>query len=40
VFNVLAQKVRTLASGFEEAGPHAVVWNGVDHSGQSVASGI
>lgn len=40
VFNILGQKVRTLVSGLEQAGPHQVTWNGKDDAGTEVASGI
>jgi hypothetical protein len=40
VFNIRGQKVRGLLSEIIEAGYHAVVWDGRDHSGVSVGSGI
>ncbi|MEZ5359802.1 MAG: LamG-like jellyroll fold domain-containing protein [Candidatus Zixiibacteriota bacterium] len=40
VFNVAGQKVRTLASGYKEAGEYSVVWDSKDTMGQTVASGI
>lgn len=40
VFNVLGQKIITLANGFVEAGRHEVVWNGMDGKGKQVASGL
>jgi len=40
VFNVLGQKVATIAQGWYTAGSHAVMWNGRDFSGRPVASGL
>ena len=40
VFNTLGQKVITLIDQKQEAGEHAVTWNGVNQIGQRVASGI
>jgi len=40
VFNILGQKVKTLANGKYSAGSHTVVWNGDDAYGRSVGSGI
>ncbi len=40
VYNVLGQKVKTLAQGSQNAGWHSVTWNGRDHGGRKVASGI
>lgn len=40
VFNVLGEKIRTLAYGPHEAGEFGVTWDGRDLNGQSVASGI
>ena len=40
VFNVLGQRVRTLVSTIQPAGRHRVVWDGKDHQGKDVGSGI
>lgn len=40
VLNVLGQKVKTLVSGFKEAGSHSVIWDGRDDYGSISASGI
>lgn len=40
IYNVLGQKVTTLASGSMPAGVHTFVWSGRSESGQSVSSGI
>lgn len=40
VFNIMGQRVITLADEFREAGEHAVTWDSRDHGGNRVASGI
>ena len=40
VFNMAGQKVRSLSSNNFKAGYHSIVWNGMDDSGLSVASGM
>ena len=40
VFNILGQKVTTLAMGRMPAGNHTVAWHGTDADGTQVASGI
>lgn len=40
VFNVLGQKVRTLARGTREAGAYHVIWDGRNDRGEPVSSGI
>ena len=40
IYNVLGQEVITLASGVRDAGFYRLAWNGQDHLGRSVASGI
>jgi hypothetical protein len=40
VYNLLGQKVVTLADGSQDAGEFAVRWNGTDDRGVSLASGI
>ncbi len=40
VFNILGQKVRTLAEGRMNAGTHVASWNGKDERGNNLSSGI
>jgi hypothetical protein len=40
VYNILGQKIRTLASGPMDAGFHTLVWNGRDDIGRSVGAGL
>lgn len=40
VYNLLGQEVRLLNRGRQAAGQHHVVWDGADHAGQSLPSGI
>ncbi len=40
VYNLKGQKVKTLVSDVLEAGPHSIVWNGMDERGKSVSSGV
>jgi len=40
IFNVLGQRVTTLADDFYPAGRHVINWDGTDGNGQRVASGI
>lgn len=40
IYNTLGQEIRTLVSGRKEAGVHDVTWNGRDHAGHIVASGV
>jgi hypothetical protein len=40
IFTTTGQLVRTLISGNQFPGAHAVVWNGRDNSGQIVSSGV
>ncbi len=40
VYDINGQKVRELAESFFSAGLHSVLWNGLDDSGQQVASGL
>ena len=40
IYNSCGQSVRTLTSGFQPAGAHTVHWNGCDHLGFPVTSGL
>ena len=40
VFNILGQKVRTLIKDLRPAGNYQIIWDGKDHGGIPVASGI
>ena len=40
VFDILGQRVRTLAAGRHAAGQHQVQWQGDDDSGHRVAPGV
>ena len=40
IFNVLGQRVTTLANGVLEAGEHVFIWDGTDANGNTVSSGI
>jgi len=40
IYNVKGAKVKNLVDGDKEAGFHSVVWDGKDHNGKKVASGI
>jgi flagellar hook assembly protein FlgD len=40
IYDVAGRMVRELASGFHEAGHHRVRWNGTDHGGRAVSSGV
>jgi hypothetical protein len=40
VYSITGQKVRTLANGYHKAGKHSVTWNGLNDSGNRVASGV
>jgi len=40
IYNVRGQKVRSLVNGDFTAGNHTIVWNGTDHQGRSVSSGV
>ncbi len=40
IYNVLGQKVKTLADGYSLAGNYRVVWNGDNSSGMRAASGV
>ncbi|MCR4439560.1 MAG: FlgD immunoglobulin-like domain containing protein [bacterium] len=40
IYNLLGQKVRTLASGWTQAGSYRVLWNGLDEGGETLPSGL
>jgi len=40
IYNILGEKVKTLADGEMDAGTHSIHWNGRDEAGNSVASGV
>ena len=40
IYNMLGQKVQTIAAGQTAAGTHEAKWNGLNNHGQKVASGI
>jgi len=40
IFNVLGQKIKTLADGEYEAGRYTIDWDGTDENGSATASGI
>ncbi|MFQ5604141.1 MAG: FlgD immunoglobulin-like domain containing protein, partial [bacterium] len=40
IYNLLGQKIRTLAKGSQVAGNHQVTWDGKDEAGQVVSSGL
>ncbi|MCP4584303.1 MAG: hypothetical protein GY839_22045 [candidate division Zixibacteria bacterium] len=40
VFNILGQKANTLYDADHQAGYMTVIWNGMDDSGNEVASGL
>ncbi|MEM1042093.1 MAG: M14 family zinc carboxypeptidase [Bacteroidota bacterium] len=40
VYDLLGQRVRTLADGLYAAGSHSATWDGSDGAGQAVASGV
>ncbi|MCF7921227.1 MAG: T9SS type A sorting domain-containing protein, partial [Candidatus Marinimicrobia bacterium] len=40
IYNALGQEVRTLKAGHSNAGSYSVNWDGLDHSGNMVSSGL
>jgi len=40
VYTLLGQKVRTLVNEFKNPGRYAVTWDGIDHRGQRMPSGV
>ncbi|MGB6067423.1 MAG: FlgD immunoglobulin-like domain containing protein, partial [Desulfomonilaceae bacterium] len=39
IYDVLGREVRTLVNGEQQSGVHNIIWNGLNNSGQQVASG-
>ncbi len=40
IYNALGQEVRTLKAGYSNAGKYSVNWDGLDHSGSMISSGL
>ena len=40
IYNAIGQKVRTLVSGYAEAGKHKIQWDARDDKGYEMASGV
>jgi len=40
IYNILGKKIKTLFSGFKNAGIYTTTWNGKDDNGNNVSSGI
>lgn len=40
IYNILGEVIKTLASGYHNAGTYSATWNGTNNSGQRVASGV
>jgi hypothetical protein len=40
IYNTLGQNVKTFDLGYLDSGDHQIIWNGVDDSGNQIASGI
>ena len=40
IYNLLGQKVTTIVNDFRTAGSHRVAWNGLDHLGKDVSTGV
>jgi hypothetical protein len=40
IYDVLGRKVATLSEGFVAEGEHSLVWNGTNHRGEPVATGV
>jgi len=40
IYNILGEEVKTLFSGHKSMGRHEALWNGKDHAGKSMTSGI
>ena len=40
IYNIRGQKIKTLINGYQAAGNHQVIWDGMDENGKYVSSGI
>ena len=40
IYNSIGQQIRSLVDDYQELGSHAVIWDGRDDEGQSLASGV
>jgi hypothetical protein len=40
IYDVLGRKVTTLSEGYLAEGEHSLIWNGTNHRGESVATGV
>lgn len=40
VYNILGQHIRTLIQNYQTSGTHRTIWDGTDHTGQRVVSGV
>jgi len=40
LYNILGEKVLTLVSGLRDAGSYRLVWDGTDHAGRELSSGV
>ncbi len=40
IYNLIGQEIATLVNEKQNAGEKSVIWNGKDHSGQRVSSGV
>ncbi|MCP4588410.1 FlgD immunoglobulin-like domain containing protein, partial [Pseudoalteromonas sp.] len=40
VFNILGQQVNVLVDEYLEPGPHTVIWDGTNETGEAVATGV
>jgi flagellar hook assembly protein FlgD len=40
IYNIIGQRVRTLASNFQEEGHYRVTWDGTDYTGKNSIKGL
>ena len=40
IYDMLGNRVRTLANGIQEAGNASIIWNGRDDGGELVSAGV